>query len=178
MNKRGQFYLVAAMIIISIMLGFMAYQSHLRTVPVSQKVYDLGKELDLETAQVLDYGIYSSPSQQQAILNSWANNFSQYSSKKSEQEKFIFVYYDKNSAQFKGTEFTSVDSGCIGVGDEFTSICTEEPVATDVTSSCSSTDDKITCIIGTGETATVFSFNKDENFYFVIKGTGGEVAQK
>jgi hypothetical protein len=171
MNKRGQFYLVAAMIIISIMLSFMAYQSHLRTVPVSQKVYDLGKELDLETAQVLDYGVYSSPSQQQDIMQSWANNFSQYSNKKAEQEKFVFIYCETSSTceGFESSTST-IDTSASGLGrsDDSTKL---EPI---VGLNCNPGDDKLTCTIG----GIDYEFNKDESFYFVIKGTGGEVAQK
>jgi hypothetical protein len=159
------------MIIISIMLSFMAYQSHLRTVPVSQKVYDLGKELDLETAQVLDYGIYNSPSQQQVILNSWANNFSQYAGEKSEQEKFVFVYYDESAGKFKGLEFTTTQGSCSSIGDESIGACTD---ITDILDVPCTGAEIITCTFGEVD----YKFNRNENFYFMIRGKGGEVAQK
>jgi len=172
-NKKGQFYLIAALIIISVMVSFMAYQNKIRTAPVSYKIYDLGKELNLETAQVLDYGIYSNPAQQQTILNNWANNFSAYAGEKSGQEKFVFVYYEEGVG-FKGIEFTTSEAGCSSVGQSEIGTCTEITEATNVPCTGTTT---ITCSIG-GVGGTQFSFNRDENFYFMIRGSGGEVAQR
>lgn len=173
-NKKGQFYLIAALIIISIMVSFMAYQNKIRTAPVSYKIYDLGKELNMETAEVLDYGIYSNPAQQQTILNSWANNFSAYAGEKSEQEKFVFIYYDENANKFKGIEFSAGEGGCSSIGQEEIGTCTEITEVSDVPCTGTTT---ITCSIG-GVGGTQFSFDSDDNFYFVIRGRGGEVAQR
>jgi len=172
-NKKGQFYLIAALIIISVMVSFMAYQNKIRTAPVSYKIYDLGKELNLETAQVLDYGIYSNPAQEQAILKSWANNFSAYAGEKSEQEKFVFVYYDENANKFMSVDFPAVEAGCSSVGQSEIGTCTETTEARNVPCSGEGTA-TITCTVG----ETTFSFDSDDNFYFVIRGRGGEVAQR
>ena len=170
-NKKGQFYLIAALIIISVMVSFMAYQNKIRTAPVSYKIYDLGKELNLETAQVLDYGIYSNPAQEQAILKSWANNFSAYAGEKSGQEKFVFVYYDENANKFRGVEFSAGEAGCSSIGQEEIGTCTETTEVTGI--DCSGTD-IITCTFS----GVDYEFNRNENFYFVIRGRGGEVAQR
>ncbi|MBU0958961.1 MAG: hypothetical protein KKB31_03370 [Nanoarchaeota archaeon] len=61
MNKKGQFYMLAAIVIISLFLGFIAIQNYSKTTK-STRVYDLKKELEIESGKFLDdgakYGVY------------------------------------------------------------------------------------------------------------------------
>ena len=65
MNKRddkgGQFYMLAAIVIIALFLGFIAIQNYSKTTK-STRVYDLKKELEIESGKFLDdgakYGVY------------------------------------------------------------------------------------------------------------------------
>lgn len=56
MKKRGQFYLLAAMIIIVLIGGFAAVSNYAEKTG-STKVYDLKEELNIETGKVLDHGV-------------------------------------------------------------------------------------------------------------------------
>ena len=67
MNKRGQFYLVAAMVIIVLIVGFAAVQNYTkksRTI----KLIDLKEELGIESGKVLDFGTFNleNPEERQA----------------------------------------------------------------------------------------------------------------
>jgi len=56
MNKRGQFYLVAGIIIVSVIIGFIAivnYADRGQTIVVD----DMREELKIETQRVLDYDL-------------------------------------------------------------------------------------------------------------------------
>ena len=55
LNKRGQFYLIASIVIVSVIIGFATIKnaSHKPVI----KVYDLGDELNIESNQIIEYGI-------------------------------------------------------------------------------------------------------------------------
>ena len=57
LNKRGQFYLVAALAIISIVIGMASMANSSRTTAGYKTIYEIEEELVIESEQVLDYGL-------------------------------------------------------------------------------------------------------------------------
>jgi len=57
-NKKGQFYLLAAIIIISLIIGFSAVSNYTKKTSPA-KLYDLGEELGIESVEVIEYGVYN-----------------------------------------------------------------------------------------------------------------------
>lgn len=172
MNKRGQFYLVAALIIITIMASIVTYKSYIKTTPISYKIYDLGEELNLETAEVLDYGIYTG-AQQQSIMESWASNFSAYV--ESGEQDFVFLYIDEND-NLRGIKFTFEETGevSINIGESLTGL-----VQTDSFSRPIGGAKEITITIDDfTTTVNVSELREGSGYYFVVRGRGGEVAQQ
>ena len=89
MKKKGQFYLLAAIVIISIIIGFAAIANYSKTTG-STKVYDLGEELKIESANILDYGTYSGLDEEQMInlLEGFIEAYSEYG----EIESLYFIF--------------------------------------------------------------------------------------
>jgi hypothetical protein len=59
-EKRGQFYLMAAVIVIVIIIGFATVTNFVRKGSFERtKVFDISKELEIESGKVLDYGTYT-----------------------------------------------------------------------------------------------------------------------
>jgi len=58
MNKKGQFYLLAAIIIISLIIGFSTVSNYVKKTSPA-KLYDLGEELGIESVEVIEYGVYN-----------------------------------------------------------------------------------------------------------------------
>lgn len=58
MNKRGQFYLIAAIVIVSIMLGFVAMTNSASAVPTSNINY-LKDDISIESSRTIDYATYN-----------------------------------------------------------------------------------------------------------------------
>lgn len=56
MNKRGQFFLIAAFVIIGILISLSTVYIAIRVTPEENKVYDLSKEINEETAQIISNG--------------------------------------------------------------------------------------------------------------------------
>ena len=59
MNKRGQFYLVAAVIIVLVVIGISSVKTYSVIKSEPQNLEDLSLELSEETARIVDYGVYN-----------------------------------------------------------------------------------------------------------------------
>ena len=55
-NRKGQFYLIAAIIIATVIIGLTAILNYSRTEP-NIKIYDLKEEIQTESRNVFDYGL-------------------------------------------------------------------------------------------------------------------------
>ena len=80
MEKRGQFYLITAVIIIAIILGFVAITNYYKTKNYVE-INDLKKELEIESSKVLDYIIQNPETNE---LDEFTKDFSQYAGKEVE----------------------------------------------------------------------------------------------
>ncbi len=176
-GKKGQFFLIAALIIVTILLSFMTTKSGIKVSKEKYKIYDLGEELNLETADTIDHGIYTSPAERGEILESWATKFSNYQGFAG-QEEFIFIYTDAGS--FKGLRFSRGNRGDVSLDLAGT------------TAGVANTDVEIESInLGAISDIAAEGINRiriedfmvtidpsKEDFYFVIRGESGEVAQR
>jgi len=94
MNKRGQIYLAAAVIIILVIFGLVAVSNYAK--PKDETViYDLKKELNLETGQVIDSAIYNRENTHEMIVN-WTDRYVQGMEGK-EVGNWVFVYGDSSN---------------------------------------------------------------------------------
>src|SRR6056297_2968872 len=73
MNKRGQFYFMAATIVVAVIIGFISVHNIARTKSIVD-VSHIGKELEIESEKVLDYQLYTGNS----VLNNFTKNYSKY----------------------------------------------------------------------------------------------------
>jgi len=78
-QKRGQFYLIAALIIIAVIIGFAGISNYIQKKEVI-KLYDLGEELGIESQNVLDFGTYNEYNQEQMqdLLEDFIASYAEY----------------------------------------------------------------------------------------------------
>lgn len=89
-NKRGQFYLLVAIIVIAVVLGFAAMANSSKKT-TNLKIYDLGEELGIESGEVLDFGTYKQ--YDSAEMDKLLTNFSQlYGQYAGEGKEIYFIY--------------------------------------------------------------------------------------
>ena len=86
-NRRGQFYLVAAIVIITILIGFSVVSNYSRNKEVIQ-LYDLKQELSIETARVLEYGTYQT-AEADEVLSEFAENLADYAG----EDKNMYFFF-------------------------------------------------------------------------------------
>jgi len=110
-NKRGQFYLIAAIIIIGALIGVVTVTNFAITRQSADeiKVYQLSQELKLESEQVINYGILTSSLD--TALSDFTKEYSSYIGNK--DNDIYFIYGDKKSITVIG--YVSTDTGSVGL---------------------------------------------------------------
>jgi len=93
-NKKGQFYLVAAIIIILAVSGIASVKTYAIIKSEPRKIQDIGSELKEETARIVDYGVYSKQNLTRVLNNFTDSEFAPYFLKKTENTSIVFIYGD------------------------------------------------------------------------------------
>ena len=112
MNKRGQFYLVAILIIVSVFVGFVSITNKIN-VKHNEPFFEIGEELKIERTALLDHIFYNdlNPAQTQTVFE----NFSDlYILKVGGEKNSVFIYGDSTSINFNGNHVddTEIEYNC------------------------------------------------------------------
>src|SRR3990167_4555292 len=100
-DKRGQFYLVAAIIISVLLIGIIAV-SNFSIRQETTKLQDIGKELSIESEKVLDYSLYNGLNTNQQAQN-FIEDYINYINK----EESYFIFGDDAMVNVTGYSETS-----------------------------------------------------------------------
>lgn len=174
MNKRGQFFIVVAMIIVSVIAGLSGVVNYAESSEGDEKVYDLSKEIDFETKRVVDWGVFNEEELEQ-LTSGFLEEYSEYIG----EDDAIFIFGDEN--ELNALHFTLEGVGSVGLETGENSPPkridinrrTKEEAEVRVSSGRRSGERKVSVIIDEKD----YSFNlKDEqkNFYFIIKKIKGD----
>jgi hypothetical protein len=71
MNKKGQFYLIMAMILIVVISGLLALSNYSKTSP-KKNLDEMRKELDLEGEKILEYIAYTGDDKMEEFTKDYA----------------------------------------------------------------------------------------------------------
>lgn len=166
MEKRGQFYLLAGIVIITLVFGFAAFSNYFKKNNSGTNFEYLGSELKTESGNVIDYAIKNNQNVK-TVLNQFAEDYSNYS----EADDLYFVFGTRSEITLAGYKKKSSGSISIDTGNgsqEFT-IGKGQYKSTDIPSP--SEDIKLTV----NNVDYSFHLEVGENFYFVMsKEVNGE----
>ena len=159
-RKRGQFYLLAAIVIIVLISGFAAVSNYTQKKS-SIKLYDLKNELGIESGEVLDYGTTTGDYQLENFLDV-------YDAYAGEGKNISYIFGDEDGVSI--FTYTDIPTGEVGVGESSVSTSRRESVE----SNPPPTDNKIEVTLPDGSVYE-FDLKEGENFYFIIsEEVGGE----
>lgn len=168
-NKRGQFYLIAAIIIIAVLFGVAALTNYARTSEKSIKIYDLGDELGIETGYVYDYGTYNTGDiELEDLIQNWTDDYFNYTLSQEVIEDFVFVYGNKEDV--RAVTFFTTEVGEISIGSSIIPIEKREKKSI---SDVNVADNKV--IVKVNDLRYEFELKEGENFFFILS-SGGKVA--
>lgn len=159
MKKRGQFYLISAIVMISLIIGFATMSNYLRQKSFV-KIYYLGEELEIESENILDYYTHNSGENLEAGLRDFIKTYSDYSG----VENLYFIFGNQESVLVVGYQDLAGDIFVDGSSLEITG----GTVATGTYSTGSDVEIKI------NEDEYNFDLNPEKNFYFIMSQKIGE----
>lgn len=180
-NRKGQFFLIAAVVIIVVIVSVVTISNY-TTQKQTTKLYDLGKELGIESQNVLDYGTYSqySDDQMKTLMEQFIKNYHNYQ----EQDKNIyFIFGNSNKVNILGYQdiHNVQETVCINLDppsqkkeDVATSQCkyytligSTQTFCKDTT--CLTTSETINRVaVMVAEDIYEFKLKSGQNFYFII----------
>lgn len=179
-NKNGQFYLLAAIVIIAIIIGFSSVSNYIKNKsPVT--IYNLKDELGIEGAQVLDFGTVSGNDVTVTVYDSGKNRVTNimehftalYDLYKGENKEIYYIFGNNNGVvaySYKDISVGSVRISITGTGvpsnlDIYAKI--RDDIVVD-----NSKPGK--AIITIDKNNYEFELKAGENFYFVISQNVGD----
>jgi len=164
-QQKGQFYLIAAIVLVAIILGFVTVKNYSRKS--STKVYDLGDELGIESYQVVEYGIINEEMMDNLMIN-FTEKYSQYLQGDIDNLFFIFGNFD----EVKVVTYREVVQGGISLGGIEIKITKDETfVYTPPIETNAEGIKTIKVEIGKEEAETKYEFElkPGENFYYIMQ---------
>ena len=169
MNKRGQIFLVAAILIVSIVISLATAVNTVKVSGNDEAFYDLAEEVGFETKKVLDYGVFNSNSQEDinSLMDSYLENYKDYLA----PEETLFIY--GNAQILFAKYFDETEVGDVGIFTGTIPILATIQYTTGQQADVKEFDDDTN-----GETDRVtveingiiyeFNLREGQNFFFVI----------
>lgn len=99
MNKRGQFYIIAALIIAAIIAGLVSEANYAIRRPKPVKFYDLSKDYEAEVTRIIDSGVYQGKSDVEinGDVANFTKQFLEYAQEKDPNLQLFYLYGNNNS---------------------------------------------------------------------------------
>jgi hypothetical protein len=166
MNKRGQFFIIAAFVIISILFGLSAIYTTAETPSEDFFVYDLTKEIKYESGVVIDSGVFNALTKQEKDKN--VENLTDYYASANLGTDFIIIF--GNQTELTAIFYTTEDTGQIGLefGGSHTGYNTTETRKYNTTFELTGGDDEVTVVIDEDVRYT-FKVKPGEMFFIILK---------
>ena len=184
-NKRGQFYLIAAVVIIGVLIGLAVVTNFVIERKAYDKFIDIHDELRLESENIINHGVFDDDDDVAILLENFAEQYAQYIG---EENDVLFVYGDEetlsaNASRASGETgpyvhwvslFSVQSSVSLVIGGRNLPIeVNTAGIETDTLSLGVGDED---FIISVGDTNYEFELTEGKNFFFVIRqpGDGGD----
>ena len=163
MDKRGQFFLIAALVVVGILIGLSIVYTTTRTSEEEARIYDLSNEIYYEGSQVIDSGIFSGDEE---LIESRIDELIEDYSSLYPDSDITLLYGDGT-----GKTFECAESGDIGYGTASLAFC--EPTSYTTESGIS----EETVWVKLEDEEYKFDLKPGENFFIVIQKESREGEQ-
>ncbi len=170
MNKRGQFFLLAAVVIIAVLFGLTTIYTTVETPLEDSSVYDLTKEIKYEAGVVIDSGIFNALTEGQRNKN--VENLTDYYASANLGTDFIVIY--GNQTEMIALLYTTEDTGSVGIDIGTTTPVTyyDDLRKYNATFFIPQGDDEVTVVLDRNENEEIkytFRIKPGEMFFLILK---------
>ena len=159
MNKRGQIYLIAALIISGLLFGLNAIFNYATSPQTDTSLNSLSREINFEASRVIDSGVINGDNIEQQIVT-----LTNYYSKENPRSEFATIFGDKSLLtayyyKFENTGKTCLQTNSVSCPEDFfKKIQTQAPYNIN--------SDEVNIQIGEGNYK--FKLLQGENFYIIL----------
>ncbi len=169
-NKKAQFYLIAAIIIMAVIIGMGSITNYIITKKEPVKFYDLSQELDEEGARVVEHGVYKEKDIPTLIEDFTDNYVVKYAEEKEKGSELVFVYGNRDNVTVSTYISEKTGEVVINYGStEFIHSGTDKYIA-NIKSFIPevSEEEEYTIVVKVLGVEYIFNLKEGENFFFVI----------
>jgi hypothetical protein len=170
MQKRGQFFLIATVIIVGLIIAVSTIYISTKTTKEDTTIYDLSKEINYESNQVIDRGVSNSEN-----ISSYLENLSSYYAATSPGTDILVV--SGNEKAMSATFYGQNPSGILGINTGGSSSDRVLFVQTASTLSTEYIEGRTKIRVWLNQTAgtyTDFELKPGENFYLILQKQKGD----
>lgn len=169
-KRRGQFFIIAALVIVAILIGFATIYNFGKAPKEDFRVYDLSDEINYETNQVIDNGVFNGATQEQIATN--IENITLFYAKANPESDFIFYYGNKSFINY--IIYVRNESGKVGI-DFGTGISSSQATYTrEVIKGTEIPYGNIVRVVVDEDIFYNFDLKEGQNFYLIIKKQRGQ----
>ncbi len=165
-GKRGQFYLVAAIVIVAVIIGLVGVSNYAKQKP-KVTVYDLNDELGIESSEIVEYGVfnYGGDADLLEFLGDFTELYTEYAG---EGKDLYFVYGDEDGVTI--IKYEEVLKGEVSLSNSKYKVTGKKVNKTE------GEIDPVTKIVSVeiGNTVREFTLSPGENFYYVLTEVVGD----
>jgi len=113
-NKRGQFYIIAAIFILMILFGMTTITTYAITKPEPRTIDDLSNELNREGYHIVEYGLYHGKDLTELTDKFAGEDIGNYLLETTKDASIVFLY--GNREKLYSLTYIKENTGNIGVG--------------------------------------------------------------
>jgi len=165
MNRKGQFYLIAALVVISLVAGAVAVYNSATAPDRETFFYSLQEEASYEAGQVINHGLYNSLSAED--INDNIEKLAKYYYSTNPDTDILTIGGNANNLTFK--LYKNVAEGNLGIKYGDVEIFPQNnEVGEFIKTNIARNGDTITVLIENGQITKDFKIRDNENYYFFI----------
>lgn len=117
LNKKAQFYLIAAVILVIIILGMAGVANYISVKEEPTNFYDIGENLGLEGAWVIDQGIYTRNEELDNRIKDFTAKFADYVAATGEEFELTIIHGDSQLGTVEQYDKSSIGEICSVTGE-------------------------------------------------------------
>lgn len=160
MQKRGQFFLIAAVIIVSAVISITSVMNSARVQPKPEEFYSISDEIKFETYRVMDYGVYYQRDGE-GLARDFLEDYAPYIA----QDRAIFIVGNENGVRAFYFQSNALGGSINIVTGQSTVLPIRHPRNVDAVVTRNA-DNSISVILDGQEYS--FRLNDGQNFFFVM----------
>lgn len=164
MEKRGQFFLIAALVIVAILFGLGSILVSIKTQREDKRDFDLSKEIKVEASRVIDNGVFLAKTEEKISEN--VENLTNFYATSNPSSDLVFIYGNQTILYI--LYYNNTVTGTVGISTGSTPTTLQVVERNKQKSKVTSQTETVMVTLANNIKYN-FDLNLGQNFFLVIK---------